>query len=135
MSIVDVADDIRCPFCRSQDLRGVELDESRELVLVCMACASLFEPETRTDPCAAMCNNCAWRPGSPERADPWHWSLIIEQTIEAGQPFHCHKNLLAQLTERGYRFVAPGDLAQMTPCAGWRSRLAAYRAGVPLHKL
>lgn len=136
MSVVEVAERVRCPFCSSRDLRGLELSDRRELVLVCMGCAALFEPETRDNPCGQMCNNCAFRDGSPERAAPWRWIELLEATIERGQPFHCHKNLRCEMTEAGYRFIQPDNgLPGMTRCAGWRSRLAAYRAGVPLHKL
>lgn len=125
-----------CPHCGSNQLRGVELTDARELVVVCMGCFAAFEPEMRTDPCREMCNNCAFRQGSQERADPWRWLELLEATVEAGQPFHCHKNLRLQMTAEGYRFTPPeGGTAALTQCAGWKSRRAAFLTGVPLHRL
>lgn len=127
--------DASCPHCASRNLRGVELDDARELILLCLDCASAFEPELRQEPASQMCNNCAFRPNSQERADPWRFLELLEVTIEGGQPFHCHKGLKIEMTEGGYRFVGPADLAQLVQCAGWRARLTAFRAGVPLHRL
>jgi len=132
--MIDVRD-ASCPHCSSRKLRGIELDDCRELILVCMDCAAAFEPELRADPSREMCNNCAFRQGSPERADPWRFLELLEVTIEGGKPFHCHKGLKLEMTANGYKFVAPADLAALVQCAGWRSRRAAYAAGVPLHRL
>lgn len=85
----------------------------------CSACLRLQEIETRADPAAQLCDNCAFRPGSPERADPWGWMRKTE-AFEYGQLFYCHKGMKAELTSDGsLRYLPGADLATLKPCAGW----------------
>jgi hypothetical protein len=49
----------------------------------------------RSDPCASFgepCNNCAFRPGSPEQVDIPKWKEMIA-ALRAGVAFHCHKGV------------------------------------------
>ena len=39
---------------------------------------------------ATPCDNCAFRPGSPEQADPKEWKKLI-MLLKSGQEFRCHK--------------------------------------------
>ena len=95
---------------------------------VCQNCLRLQEAETRADPCTHMCDNCAFRPNSPERADPYRWWQIEEAAIEGGQPFYCHKGMNAHL-QGGTMTYLPGDLVEtMQPCAGWLANRLAYLA-------
>jgi len=124
---------MRCPTCKSNDCKTVDIDSP---VAVCMCCATVFVPELRDNPAIEMCDDCAFRRGSPERQDPWQWLSLIETTIEGDQPFYCHKGLTCQLDGTTLKYLLPpGGTADMTPCAGWLSRRLAHAAGVPLSKL
>lgn len=125
---------MRCPTCHSSDVQAVDIDTSP--VAVCKCCATVFLPELRENPAIEMCDDCAFRRGSPERADPYGWLHIIETTIAGGEPFYCHKGLTCELAGTTLTYlIPPGGPADMTPCAGWMSRRLAYQAGIPLSKL
>lgn len=128
-----------CPTCSSTDVKIAPLIDADTPIAVCMSCAAVFEPETRADPERQMCDNCAFRPGSVERSNPYGWWDIIEATIVEGRhPFHCHKNLACDFDAKqgSLHFRQPaGGINEMTPCAGWRSRKIAYEAGVHWSRL
>lgn len=114
----------RCGGCGSRDM--MTASDGRHAI--CMKCRRLQEPETRDWPESRMCNNCAFRKGSPERADPYRWAEIAE-TVERGQYFHCHKGL--PLTLNKETMVAtfdPPDPAKgrVTVCAGWLAARIAH---------
>jgi hypothetical protein len=101
---------------------------------VCLHCERLQELETRADPSRQLCDDCAFRPGSPERADPWGWMRMTERHIEDGVPFYCHKGLALEFDPQKAMMtvkVAPGLEAEATrkPCAGWLAQRRAYLAG------
>ena len=126
---------MRCPTCRSEDVEKADADGSP--IAVCQNCATVVVPEMRENPAIELCDDCAFRPNSPERQDPYKWAEIIEVTIVNGDhPFYCHKGLTCELhgTTLSYNRPEEGTRA-MTPCAGWRSRMAAYRAGIPARRL
>lgn len=105
--------------------------------VVCLDCACLFVPETRPNPTLQLCNDCAFRPGSPERQDKYKWAEIIQATIVEGEhPFYCHKGMSCELRGTTLHYVLPveGEAAMM-PCAGWRAHKLAYDAGVPARRL
>src|SRR5260370_28364593 len=67
----------------------------------CGNCKTLWEPYDRvqiwdkTDPHCSFkepCNNCAFRPGSPEQADPEKWKVLLDQ-LKCGGQFFCHKGV------------------------------------------
>ncbi|SDX82508.1 hypothetical protein [Roseicitreum antarcticum] len=94
----------------------------------CMDCGRIQEPETRDWPEARMCDNCAFRKGSPERADPFRWAEVSE-TITSGQYFHCHKGLPAKLDADSLSVsISPPDPTQgrVTVCAGWLAARIAH---------
>lgn len=126
-----------CPACGSSDITLAALQDYEAQTAVCMACVTIFEPDSRADPQRQMCDNCAFRHGSVERSDPYGWWAIVEATIvEALHPFHCHKNLPCSFDGQGLHFtLPPGGQAALTPCAGWRSRKIAYDAGVHWSRL
>ena len=118
-----------CPFCCYAHVGEMEIPGCREQVRFCPKCEKLFEPEHRADPARQLCNNCAFRSGSGERADAWRWLNLLEDTVEQGRPFHCHKHLPATLQGDGYRFEAPKDHSELKVCAGWKAARAAFLAG------
>lgn len=123
-----------CPACKSEYWQELLLEGSP--VAVCSDCATAFIPETRAEPFAQLCDDCAFRPGSPERADPSRWAQIVETTIVGDKPFYCHKGLTCRLDGTTLHYIIPDNGREtMTPCAGWYSRKMAYAAGRPLSKL
>jgi hypothetical protein len=113
----------RCGGCGSRNL----LASSDGKHAVCIDCRRLQEPETRDWPEAVMCDNCAFRKGSPERSDPWRW-MQVSETVEDGTPFHCHKGL--PMTWHREHLSATFEMpdpatGRVTVCAGW---LATYVA-------
>ena len=121
-----------CPHCGNSATEPHHVPELGA-IMICGACATFFEPETRADPTRQTCNDCAFRPGSKERSDAWKWAEIVEVTIVEGRhAFHCHKGLACRLEDdqSGYAYLMPPEgPAAMTPCAGWRATKAAFDAG------
>lgn len=107
----------RCGGCGARDMRTTRLPDSGRLVGRCLACGRLQDVETRDWPESTPCDDCAFRKGSPERANPYRWAEIM-RTVETGQFFHCHKGLPLDL-ETG-RYDAPDpSRGRVTVCAGW----------------
>lgn len=101
---------------------------SREMVFTkdgqhaaCLMCHRLQEPETRDWPASEMCDNCAFRKGSPERADPYRWAELQDLVAGGGGMFHCHKGLNMKFNAQGDAVFDPPDHAtgRVTVCAGW----------------
>lgn len=114
----------RCGGCGSHNM----MQSSDGLHAFCMDCQRLQEPETRDRPEAEMCDNCAFRKGSSERADPYRWAEVAG-TVARGQIFHCHKGLKATLDHDGCRvtFAAPDpEKGRVTVCAGWMAARIAF---------
>ena len=123
-----------CPACGSMN---VKFPEGEVEACVCFDCVQLFVPENRTNPDKQMCNDCAFRPNSPERQDLYKWAEIIRATIvDQEHPFHCHKGLKCRLQGQDLVYLTPepGE-ALMHPCAGWLAHSLAYRAGIPAKDL
>jgi len=103
-----------CPACRSS--ATFEEDFACTLVEFCMNCGIFWEKETRSpDKLHTPCDNCAFRPNSPERADPEAWAAVAK-TVEEGL-FLCHKRVPAVLTENAYEFKCTVQNANQ--CMGW----------------
>lgn len=71
------------------------------LIAVCVSCKALWEPVHHDliwdpdDPLCAFkdpCNNCAFRPGSPEQRNRKEWASI-KANIESSGGFYCHKGV------------------------------------------
>lgn len=126
-----------CPSCQSEAYQVCKHENVTD-VAVCMECGELFIAETRAQPLKTMCDDCAFRPESSERADPYRWAEILDATIiNPSGPFYCHKGLRCTLdAEAGTINYHPSDIASgMKPCAGWWSRMMAYKAGKPAGEL
>lgn len=120
-----------CPKCGSTAHYVAEVTNE---AVVCADCMTLYVPETREDPDRQMCNDCAFRPDSPERKDHYKWAEIIQTTIvEEAHPFHCHKGMECVLS--GQTIIYDPKDRPMRVCAGWRSRMEAYRKGTPTRML
>jgi hypothetical protein len=82
-------------------------------IAICASCRTAWEPIDGTliwdpsDPSASLsapCDNCAFRPGSPEQADTAKWKELIAK-LRAGGTFHCHKGVpIAPESEDGFAY-------------------------------
>jgi hypothetical protein len=81
-----------CPRCKS--IRITRVNQTGTPYDVCRACGTVWEayPEDWCEDVvgASPCDNCAYRPGSPEQKDAKGWKQLIA-TLRAGGEFRCHK--------------------------------------------
>lgn len=111
-----------CPQCGSVETASVAVDGTT--IMICTRCDLLCEPEHRSDTRRQLCDNCAFRPGSPEKVNDG-LAYMLMNLVEGGKPFHCHKNLAIEVHETGRKFVSPSaDDAKV--CAGWIAARKAY---------
>lgn len=116
----------RCGGCGSRDMTTFKLCDSERLLGRCGNCGRLQDVETRDWPESTPCDDCAFRKGSPERADPYRWAEIME-IVERDQPFHCHKGLPFDPKTGAYE-APDARKGRVTVCAGWLgARLAWLR--------
>lgn len=119
------------PICGGCGATGLILSEKADTTYgLCPDCERLQEVELRADPCAQLCDNCAFRPDSPERTDPWGWMRMQEKHIEGGVPFYCHKGLPLEFNLKGSTHVIDTDATRLEakekPCAGWLAHRLAH---------
>lgn len=77
-------------------------------------------------PRSETCHDCAFAPGSPERADPETWAALLAQADpDSGTAFHCHVDHDGNempIDEDG-NYVPPlredGSPLGFPICAGW----------------
>jgi hypothetical protein len=116
----------RCPACGSKCIGYVARGTVPEFVkggrstdveyAVCGACSAAWEPFPALyveDPvCAEPCDNCAFRPGSPEQADPERWKALLETLKPQGDAlsqgrFYCHKHIPIDVKAGPGNFLFP----------------------------
>lgn len=83
----------------------------------CLTCAAVWEafPEVyvRDPVCAEPCDNCAFRPGSPEQQDPEKWKGLIASLKPDSSygyftgRFYCHKGVPIDMTKGPGNFLFP----------------------------
>ena len=130
-----------CPKCGS---RAVAYDPTMTAagygpgLAVCNnpACHTMWEPFDpaqiwdKDDPlCSfrAPCNNCAFRPGSPEQEDTAKWRELIAQ-FKAGATFYCHKGVpITPTAEHGFAYPDEGkNPRKLRLCRGWLNGLKVW---------
>lgn len=88
-----------CPKCKSIRIERTTLPptglSARETLYdLCRECGTVWEayPDNWCEDVvgAEPCDNCAFRPGSPEQTDREGWAALID-TLRAGGEFRCHK--------------------------------------------
>lgn len=88
-----------CPNCKSirierTTLEPAALSHRPTDYDLCRACGTVWEahPEDWCEDVvgAEPCDNCAFRPGSPEQADPEGWRELVAK-LKSGNEFKCHK--------------------------------------------
>lgn len=114
----------RCGGCGSRDMITTRLCDSKILMGRCNVCGRVQDVETRDWPEAEPCDDCAFRKGSPEQADPYRWAEIME-VVERGQHFHCHKGLPHDIESGAYE-APDAKRGRVTVCAGWLNAHVAH---------
>jgi hypothetical protein len=106
-----------CPACKSKRLHlmpkerfpGIEVDVDWQ---GCLDCGEVWEPfpasYVRDPVCAEPCDNCAFRPGSPEQRDTERWKQLMASLKPNSEGwfngrFYCHKGVPIDLE------VGPGN--------------------------
>jgi len=116
---------VTCPKCESPSVEIIPFLKDGTLLEACRTCGAFWEAELREVPAVTPCDNCAWRPGSPERSDPERWAYLMAE-FKRGASFYCHKRVPAILDDHGYSFqfaIEQKDGRQVCTnapiCAGW----------------
>ena len=100
----------------------------------CFTCRAIWEPFPKAyiedEVAAEPCDNCAFRPGSPEQADADEWRALIDQLRPdehgwfSGR-FYCHKNVPIDQAQGAGNFLFPRrpdgtpDITRMRVCSGF----------------
>lgn len=143
-----------CPKCRSANV-GYDPTYSFKGygpgICVCKNCETLWEPIDpaliwdKSDPyCSSSepCNNCAFRPGSPEQQDTEKWRDMI-LSLRQGEQFYCHKGVPIEAgAEHGFAYpqkeitvelegvpptnVMVSDRARLRLCRGYLNALGKW---------
>lgn len=117
-----------CPSCGSRRLVLMGRERFKEALDVpeavrpdsdwqgCVDCKAVWEAYpvvyARDPVCAEPCDNCAFRPGSPEQRDPKRWRELMDQLklpLDApgrGQ-FFCHKGIPIDMDKGPGNFLFP----------------------------
>jgi hypothetical protein len=112
-----------CPACRSRrviDMPQADFPGQFKIDCdwqACLDCRAVWEPfpavYARDPVCAEPCDNCAFRPGSPEQADPEKWKAMIDSLKPESSSgyftgrFYCHKNVPIDMTKGPGNFLFP----------------------------
>lgn len=158
----------RCPACQSSRLHRIPIAEQGAILRkyfscdleTCLDCKAIWEPFPAAgyveDPvCAAPCDNCAFRPGSPEQQDREGWKALLAKLRPDGAEnwygdarFYCHKGIPIDMAKGPGNFLFPTkpvtmdgkpmhqadgspvtmpDAARMRTCTGFLRMLWAQR--------
>lgn len=149
-----------CPKCGSHAPIGFRVIAGIEYGACgkCGACWEAFPALYVEDPvCAEPCDNCAFRPGSPEQEDPEKWKELIaslkpdpDTGLSSGK-FFCHKNMpIKGMVDGKPEFDFPQkpagkeppldqvmvpDVANMRVCSGFLRMFWAQRDKLRPHPL
>lgn len=142
----------QCPKCGSRKVAHDPKLKSGGYgpgMATCLNCKTLWEPfdpeqiwDTSDPHCSFKepCNNCAFRSGSPEQADPQKWKSLVDQ-LKCGAQFFCHKGVpLEPDAEDGFSYPKKtlsvsldgkqiekqiGDVTRLRLCRGYLNALTA----------
>lgn len=129
-----------CPKCGCTKTRQIVLPMRSELKFYAEtleACANpacraiwepidkalIWDPDDKTSSFKSPCDNCAFRPASPEQRDTENWKELIGK-LQAGGAFFCHKGVaINPQSEDGFDYPKRRDgtinVAKMRYCRGW----------------
>lgn len=123
----------QCPKCASRATVDIEHPSPKgfyaDTIRVCKNCKTLWEPadpslmldaDDRLSSFLEPCNNCAFRPGSPEQADTEEWKKTIA-SLKAGGQFFCHKGVPIDIhNANGFAYPDDGKTPRkMRLCRGY----------------
>lgn len=123
----------QCPKCASRAAIDVDAPSPKgfyaRAIRVCRNCQTLWEPFDPADTIDATerlssftepCNNCAFRPGSPEQGDKDEWKKTIA-ALKAGGQFFCHKGVPIDIgNANGFAYPEDGkNPRKMRLCRGY----------------
>lgn len=134
-----------CPQCKGGRVLIHDTTEVRpnefyaRQIAVCAECKIAWEPVDesliwdRSDPHCSFsepCDNCAFRPGSPEQADTAKWKEMIA-SLRAGASFYCHKGVrLAPGSEHGFAYphdaTGKANKSKLRLCRGYLNALGKW---------
>jgi hypothetical protein len=156
-----------CPACRSRSIAVIKATDFPPDIVkdagidcdwhTCLDCKAIWEPfpplYVRDVVCAEPCDNCAFRPGSPEQRDPERWAELMVSLKAAGYDgqgwFYCHKGTPIDMSKGPGNFLFPKrpltidgdpvrnpdgtikmieDTSRMRTCVGFLRMLWARRA-------
>lgn len=137
----------QCPRCGSRKVSRISTESvdqhfyAKELEVcgnpACKAAWEPFDPDQLLDEGVALssfkepCDNCAFRPGSPEQQNTDKWKSTIEDLKKGGicGGFYCHKGVPIDLeNEHGFAYPFKDGkpvTKKMRPCRGWLRMLKA----------
>jgi len=128
----------RCPRCLSTNVTTADVPDgvtfyARRLAIC--ACGAAWEPideafvwDRDDEYCSTQepCDNCAFRPGSPEQANATKWNELIENLKSGGQ-FFCHKGVPIDPDSKD-GFAYPRDRNKLRLCRGYLNALGKWWA-------
>ena len=161
--------DNKCPACGSRRIVDMAKADAAGVVAVyagidcdwqgCRDCKAVWEAfpavYVRDPVCAEPCDNCAFRPGSPEQKDPESWKGLIAKLKPTGDllrdgQFYCHKGIPIDMANGPGNFLFPQtpvlmdgkpvrnpadgsivtteDTSKMRACSGWLRMVWAHAA-------
>lgn len=122
--------DPRCPACNSGRTMAMPLEKFSPAFQAigvtsdwhgCLDCRAVWEPfpplYARDPVCAEPCDNCAFRPGSPEQRDKERWRRLMD-TLKSNEDgargrFYCHKGVPIDMARGPGNFLFPRKLVEM----------------------
>lgn len=126
----------RCPRCLSTAVAIVDVPEGVDFYgrkLAVCKCGAAWEPidealiwDRDDEVCSFKepCDNCAFRPGSPEQKDKPKWTKLIA-SLKAGASFYCHKGVpIAPQSNHGFEY--PAERRKLRLCRGYLNALGKW---------
>lgn len=131
----------QCPRCGSRKTHDVCHPSPKgfytDNIRGCVNCLTVWEPfdpadtidpEERLSSFREPCNNCAFRPGSPEQSDVEDWKKTMA-SLKAGGRFYCHKGVpIDPKNKNGFAYPEDGaNPRKLRLCRGylnmWRAMM------------
>lgn len=120
----------RCPKCGSRKTKEVIVPPSgfyAEKLEACVNCRAVWEPFDpaqllddhlpQTSSFKEPCDNCAFRPGSPEQKDKARWAELMASLKDNGR-FFCHKGVpIDPNSEHGFAYPTKLVCKELHPTA------------------
>jgi hypothetical protein len=123
----------QCPRCASRKVVDVFHPSPKgffaDTIRGCVNCQTVWEPfdpadtvdpEERNSAFLEPCNNCAFRPGSPEQQDVEDWKKTMA-SLKAGGRFYCHKGVpIDPKNKNGFAYPEDGkNPRKLRLCRGY----------------